>query len=35
MSQGRGSFEFNVTGYDVVPGNITAKVVADQKNKAE
>jgi len=35
MSQGRGFFEFNVTGYDVVPGNITAKVVADQKNKAE
>ena len=33
MTQGRGSFEFKVTGYDVVPANITAKVVAD--NKAE
>ena len=33
MSQGRGSFEFTVTGYDVVPANITAKVIAE--NKAE
>ena len=33
MTQGRGSFSFNVTGYDVVPGNITAKVV--EQNKAE
>jgi elongation factor G len=33
MSQGRGSFEFKVTGYDVVPANITAKVIAE--NKAE
>ena len=33
MTQGRGSFEYEVTGYDVVPANITAKVVAD--NKAE
>ena len=31
MTQGRGSFEFNVTGYDVVPANITAKVVAENK----
>ena len=31
MTQGRGSFEFKVTGYDVVPANITAKVVADNK----
>ncbi len=30
MSQGRGSFEFNVTGYDVVPANITAKVIAEK-----
>ena len=33
MTQGRGSFAFAVTGYDVVPGNITAKVIAE--NKAE
>ncbi len=33
MTQGRGSFDYTVTGYDVVPANITAKVVAD--NKAE
>ncbi len=33
MSQGRGSFEYNVTGYDVVPGNITAKVIADMKTE--
>ena len=31
MTQGRGSFEYNVTGYDVVPANITAKVVAENK----
>ena len=31
MTQGRGSFEFKVTGYDVVPGNITAKVIAENK----
>ena len=31
MTQGRGSFEFKVTGYDVVPANITAKVVAENK----
>ena len=31
MTQGRGSFEFSVTGYDVVPANITAKVVAENK----
>lgn len=33
MTQGRGSFDYQVTGYDVVPSNITAKVVAE--NKAE
>ena len=32
MTQGRGSFEYKVTGYDVVPGNISAKVVADNKD---
>ncbi len=31
MTQGRGSFEFNVTGYDTVPANITAKIVAENK----
>ena len=31
MTQGRGSFEFKVTGYDVVPANITQKVVAENK----
>ncbi len=33
MTQGRGSFEFTVTGYDTVPANLTAKIVAE--NKAE
>ena len=28
MSQGRGSFEYNVTGYDTVPQNVAQKVVA-------
>jgi len=31
MSQGRGSFEFSVTGYDVVPGNIAQKIMADNQ----
>ena len=31
MTQGRGSFEFKVTGYDTVPANITAKIVAENK----
>ena len=31
MSQGRGSFEFNVTDYAVVPGNISAKIVEEYK----
>ncbi len=30
MSQGRGSFAYTVTGYDVVPANITAKVIAEK-----
>ena len=33
MTQGRGSFDYEVTGYDVVPANITAKVVADNKTE--
>lgn len=28
MSQGRGWFEYEVTGYDTVPGNVAAKVIA-------
>ncbi len=32
MSQGRGSFAYTVTGYDVVPGNIAAKIVEANKN---
>ncbi|MBQ8356668.1 MAG: elongation factor G [Clostridia bacterium] len=32
MTKGFGSFEFNVTGYEVVPPNITAKVAAAGKN---
>ena len=31
MTQGRGSFEFEVTGYDTVPGNIAAKIVEKYK----
>ena len=31
MSQGRASFEFKVTDYAVVPGNISAKIVEDYK----
>ena len=33
MTQGRGSFEFNVTGYDVVPANISAKIVENYKKE--
>ncbi len=33
MSQGRATFEFKVTGYDVVPANITAKVIAENKGE--
>ena len=35
MTQGRGSFEFNVTGYDTVPGNIAAKIVEAYKKENE
>ncbi len=31
MTQGRGSFEFKVTGYDVVPGNLAAKIKEEYK----
>ena len=33
MTQGRGSFEFAVSGYDVVPGNISAKIVENYKKE--
>ncbi len=33
MTQGRGSFEYTVNGYDTVPGNIAAKIV-ENYNKA-
>ncbi|MBQ7292823.1 MAG: elongation factor G [Clostridia bacterium] len=35
MTQGRGSFDFEVTGYEVVPGNIAAKIVEDYKKSQE
>ena len=31
MTQGRGSFEYAVTGYDTVPGNIASKIVENYK----
>ncbi len=31
MTQGRGSFEFKVTGYDVVPANLAAKIKEEYK----
>jgi elongation factor G len=31
MTQGRGSFDYAVTGYDTVPGNIAAKIVENYK----
>jgi len=33
MTQGRGSFEYAVTGYDVVPANISAKIVENYKKE--
>ena len=33
MTQGRGSFEFNVTGYDTVPANIAQKIVENYKKE--
>ncbi len=35
MTQGRGSFDFNVTGYEVVPGNIAAKIVEEYRKTQE
>ncbi len=32
MTQGRGSFEFSVNGYDTVPANIATKIVENYKN---
>jgi translation elongation factor EF-G len=32
MTKGFGTFDFSVTGYEVVPGNLTAKIAAAQKN---
>ena len=32
MTQGRGSFEYAVNGYDTVPSNIAAKIVESYKN---
>ena len=33
MTQGRGSFDFTVTGYDVVPANISTKIVENYKKE--
>ena len=33
MTQGRGSFTYQVTGYDVVPGNLAAKIKEEYKDK--
>ena len=35
MTQGRGSYEFRVTGYEQVPGNIAAKIVEAYKKSQE
>lgn len=35
MSQGRGSFSFKVSDYNVVPGNIAQKIVEDYKKSQE
>ncbi len=35
MSKGLGTMEFTVTGYDTVPGNITAKIVEEYKKSQE
>ena len=35
MTQGRGSFDFEVTGYETVPGNIAAKIVEEYKKSQE
>lgn len=33
MTQGRGWFDYTVTGYDVVPGNVAAKVIGAYQQK--
>lgn len=35
MTQGRGWFDFDVTGYETVPSNIAAKIIAENKNDQE
>ena len=35
MTQGRGKFDFEITGYETVPGNISAKIVEDYKKSQE
>jgi len=35
MTQGKGSFTFNVTRYEEVPANISQKIIADAKVEAE
>ncbi len=35
MSQGRGSFDFNVTGYEEVPSSIAQKIIAEAKIEEE
>ena len=34
MTQGRGSFDFEVTGYDTVPANLAAKIIEENKQQA-
>jgi elongation factor G len=34
MTQGRGSFAYEVTGYDTVPGNVAAKIIEQVKQNA-
>ena len=34
MTQGRGSFTYDVTGYDTVPGNVAAKIIEQTKQNA-
>jgi hypothetical protein len=33
MTQGRGWFDYTVTGYDTVPANVAAKVIAALQTK--
>ncbi len=34
MTQGRGSFDFEVTGYDTVPANLATKIIEENKQQA-